>query len=350
MQDLRIVGNAGAIPRRALEIEGWERVEKFKSKGKVVGGYTIISKMQCPYSHPIRIARICAGYVAWGVTLGGFLVSAPAKKMIDRLITKGSDTIHFGVSVKTQKKLFKESHFIGVCFDRGWLMDPFVRLESLRQNVSLKNACIFPGTIRDPETEYLNVERRCGWFLPDDAIVSSEIEGILKNTKIQEISFVDNIIGNTGAISLASVLKTNESIRKIDLSSSGISDAGAGALSRALCSNESVVGLNLSNILTTPAVMGWERHHHNKDNTIGDQGAAAFARALKENSTLRWLDLSDNQITAKGAALLAKALKSNHTLLWLKLKGNPIGHEGKEALKTIKRRLRKNLQRAQEMA
>lgn len=53
---------------------------------------------------------------------------------------------------------------------------------------------------------------------------------------------------------------------------------------------------------------------------MGGAGAAALAEALKVNTTVHTLALSDNVVGAAGAAALAEALKVNSTLHTLDLK------------------------------
>ena len=59
-------------------------------------------------------------------------------------------------------------------------------------------------------------------------------------------------------------------------------------------------------------------------NAIGDEGAAALAKALRINLTLQTLRLDHNDIGDKGATSLCEGLKSNPTLQTLCLCGNNI--------------------------
>ncbi|KJE94346.1 hypothetical protein CAOG_005004 [Capsaspora owczarzaki ATCC 30864] len=65
---------------------------------------------------------------------------------------------------------------------------------------------------------------------------------------------------------------------------------------------------------------------------IGDDEAQAIAEALKVNTTLTQLDLSDDKIGDVGAQAIAEALKVNTTLIQLHLHGNQIGDAGTQAL------------------
>jgi Leucine-rich repeat (LRR) protein len=68
------------------------------------------------------------------------------------------------------------------------------------------------------------------------------------------------------------------------------------------------------------------------DNSIGDEGARALAKALRGAPTLVTLYLDGNSIGDEGARALAKALHSAPTLETLYLDGNSIGDKGAHAL------------------
>ena len=67
-------------------------------------------------------------------------------------------------------------------------------------------------------------------------------------------------------------------------------------------------------------------------NYLSAAGAAALAEALKTNTTLTKLNLSDNDLDAAGAAALAEALKANTTLTKLNLYNNDLDAAGAAAL------------------
>lgn len=52
---------------------------------------------------------------------------------------------------------------------------------------------------------------------------------------------------------------------------------------------------------------------------LGQEGAEAMAKALKENRTLLELDISLNRINLEGAQALARGIKENDTLKVLKV-------------------------------
>ena len=120
-----------------------------------------------------------------------------------------------------------------------------------------------------------------------------------------------------------------------------ISDAGAVALAQAFHHNTTLWWLNLSNnsISDAGAVALAQALHHNStllwlylsNNSVSDAGAVALAQALHHNSTLRELDLSNNSISDAGAVALAQALH-NSTLRELDLSNNSISDAGAVAL------------------
>lgn len=104
------------------------------------------------------------------------------------------------------------------------------------------------------------------------------------------------------------------SCEELYLTSAGIGDAGAKALAAALKNNKSLRLLDL-----------WK-------NGIGPEGAAALADALSSNTKLDKLYLNENPIGSMGAASLAKALWSNRVLTTLWLSRTGLGDDGARAL------------------
>ena len=94
-----------------------------------------------------------------------------------------------------------------------------------------------------------------------------------------------------------------------------LGENGAAALADAIRVNSTVTMLAFYNKLT-----------------IGVEGAVELADALKWNSTVVTLDLVGNEIGNKGAAALAGTLKVNRTITTVGLRDNKIGVEGGVAL------------------
>ncbi|XP_074621745.1 uncharacterized protein LOC141880193 [Acropora palmata] len=68
------------------------------------------------------------------------------------------------------------------------------------------------------------------------------------------------------------------------------------------------------------------------DNSISDEGVNSLAQALRVNTSLSSLDLSSNSIGDEGANSLAEALRVNKSLSSLDLSWNSIGAEGANSL------------------
>ena len=111
-------------------------------------------------------------------------------------------------------------------------------------------------------------------------------------------------------------LCVNTVVRFLDLKGNNLRAAGAEALGKLLRQNKSIQSLTLE----------W--------NSLGpwEDAFATFCGALAANSTLRQLDLRNNQISHKGAEELALALRSNASLQQLDLRWNHIGLLGGRAL------------------
>ena len=117
-----------------------------------------------------------------------------------------------------------------------------------------------------------------------------------------------------------------------------LGDGQAAALAEALRTNTTMSELCLSNInldaadaavlanplQTNTTLTVLDLSHNN----LGAAGADALANALQTNTTLTRLDLSNNNLGAAGAALLANALQTNTTLTWLDLYDNNLHAAG----------------------
>jgi hypothetical protein len=131
-------------------------------------------------------------------------------------------------------------------------------------------------------------------------------------------------------------------LRAVVIDFSAMGDTCAIALADALKVNTTVAMLDLSetsigeegakaladtlkiNTTLTALNLGW--------NEIGAEGVAALAEALQVNTTLTELNLCFTEIGPVGAAALADAMKINTTLTALNLFGSEVGAEGAAAL------------------
>uniref|UniRef100_A0A8D1LN26 Leucine-rich repeat-containing protein 45 n=1 Tax=Sus scrofa TaxID=9823 RepID=A0A8D1LN26_PIG len=141
-----------------------------------------------------------------------------------------------------------------------------------------------------------------------------------KEALLTELVLSDCMLSDEGATLLLQGLCVNTVVRFLDLKGNNLRAAGAEALGKLLRQNKSIQSLTLE----------W--------NSLGpwEDAFATFCGALAANSTLRQLDLRNNQISHKGAEELALALRSNASLQQLgffpDLRWNHIGLLGGRAL------------------
>ena len=76
---------------------------------------------------------------------------------------------------------------------------------------------------------------------------------------------------------------------------------------------------------------------HLSENSIGDEGASSLSEALTVNTSLTSLHLSENSIGGEGASSLSEALRVNTSLTSLDLFYNSIGDEGASSLSEVLR-------------
>ena len=129
---------------------------------------------------------------------------------------------------------------------------------------------------------------------------------------------------------------------KTDTLITQISNAGAVALAQALRQNSTLNGLNLSNnsISNAGAVALGQalccnstlEELHLSNNSISDAGAVALGQALHHNSTLMELVLSNNSISNTGVVAIAEALHHNSTLKYIYFSNNSISDAGVVAI------------------
>uniref|UniRef100_A0A8D1LNQ3 Leucine rich repeat containing 45 n=1 Tax=Sus scrofa TaxID=9823 RepID=A0A8D1LNQ3_PIG len=119
-----------------------------------------------------------------------------------------------------------------------------------------------------------------------------------KEALLTELVLSDCMLSDEGATLLLQGLCVNTVVRFLDLKGNNLRAAGAEALGKLLRQNKSIQSLTLE----------W--------NSLGpwEDAFATFCGALAANSTLRQLDLRNNQISHKGAEELALALRSNASL------------------------------------
>jgi len=151
----------------------------------------------------------------------------------------------------------------------------------------MPNELLFETLVSNsPKITCLNVERRN----LDSETMGAIMSCLLTNTVVTELKIARNCSfwseqPDDFGMALAQVLKGNKSITKVDI----------------------------------------------KNNDIHEDAIAALMDAMKTNTTVTWLDMSDNFSRGKGEAI-AEMVKANKTLTYLNLNVNQLTDEDSQAL------------------
>ena len=162
-------------------------------------------------------------------------------------------------------------------------------------------------------------------------------------TRYTELNLSGNALCDQGAQTMATLLLKTTTLTSVDLSANDISSKGMNFILRAMLINRSVQSLDLS------SKTGSSRNRFTKINagpledltmrnstlqrlslsmcTLGAVGVQGLSRGLVGNQSLRFLDLSQNDIGDRGACFIASVLKEC-VLEELNLADNNIGDEG----------------------
>ena len=127
-----------------------------------------------------------------------------------------------------------------------------------------------------------------------------------------------NRIGDEGIIALAGALHQQPHLKRLLLASNRIESAGATALACALEDNDVLQVLDLG-LYTSTGDLG------ELPNRIEDAGAAALAHMLTINTSLRYLSIAHNGLTAASYHVMADAVRQSSTVCYLEIveRGQP---------------------------
>eukprot|EP00581_Thalassiosira_minuscula_P032596 CAMPEP_0183767512 /NCGR_PEP_ID=MMETSP0739-20130205/12228_1 /TAXON_ID=385413 /ORGANISM="Thalassiosira miniscula, Strain CCMP1093" /LENGTH=414 /DNA_ID=CAMNT_0026006421 /DNA_START=132 /DNA_END=1376 /DNA_ORIENTATION=- len=199
---------------------------------------------------------------------------------------------------------------------------------SLKQNTSINKLAISDITLNPNEISAIAsilydikalrslVLRQCGV----DYRATSKIScALASNKSVESFDFSNNHIGNRGASALACALDINTTIKKLKLSGTHLGLEGAVAIASLLTSNSALEVLDLSR------------------NQIGDMGASKIAIALKSNRSLLQLGLRQNNLSDVGALCMLlclydkksihTVLQCNHSIRYLNLSNNEVSRK-----------------------
>ena len=142
--------------------------------------------------------------------------------------------------------------------------------------------------------------------LNSEEITPSIASVISRNTLIENVILYNSNLKDDGVIMIAQLLCEHRKLKSIDLRNNNITEKAAVALASVISSNPELEKVYLGN------------------NQL-QLGVIKIAKACESISSLKVLDLQNNQITDKAAVALTAAMKSNNLLEKLWLSGNHLG-------------------------
>ena len=161
----------------------------------------------------------------------------------------------------------------------------------------------------------------------EDGQLVDIITALSMHPQLELLYFYDMSIGRNECTALSTLLRcTTNQLRVLNLKGNNIDDEGLDILVKALAEGNTLQVLNLiSN--TSITIKGWKKvatlleNPHCKleklgfgNSRVGNEGAIVFAKALKNNSTLKLLNLNRNGVTAMGWAPFSKLICDNSTV------------------------------------
>lgn len=161
-----------------------------------------------------------------------------------------------------------------------------------------------------------------------------------------ELKLGDCMLTEDGAKGFAHGLASNVACKKLDMKGNNIRGAGAEALGRMLRHNKTLTSIcfewNSLGMVDNSFGVFCEGLGANttlkeldlRNNQISHDGASELASALRKNTTLKALDLSWNNFGIFGGRTLLNLLQHNKTIVKLKLPGNNVPKDIMEAIDT----------------
>jgi Ran GTPase-activating protein (RanGAP) involved in mRNA processing and transport len=187
----------------------------------------------------------------------------------------------------------------------------------ISNNTHLQNIILFGGALTDHK-------------------MSSLFRGLTRSSSIKEICLYQNELSVAGVRSMVPFLRSANNLKMVDLHDNNIQSEGINLLFWALRSSP-IEGLSCSNcaIESVEIDNGYFPKHlkslNFSGNNINADGCRGLAKLLHGgNSTVNDLWLGNNNIDDEGVAILVDALQNNSSLKYLDLKENDdISNQGK---------------------
>ena len=126
--------------------------------------------------------------------------------------------------------------------------------------------------------------------------------------RVRELSLANNNISEYGGSAIAQYLVTTQTLEKLDLHWNNIRGDGAKSLAHSLNENTSLRVLDLSwNAIISP---------------LSDNSIASFGKAIRKNSNIFHLDISNNNFEAADTKVVIDALAANTSIIGIHMDGN----------------------------
>lgn len=137
-----------------------------------------------------------------------------------------------------------------------------------------------------------------------DSGVQLLLETIDSNTELKELVLSCNDFGLAGMKAVRHFVSKHPSLEVLDISYNNLNEACAKEISTMIIESQSLTHLNV------------------RSNKIRDEGVCLIANALKLNTHLKQVDLSDNEVSEIGLSRLLRESEAHDTLGGLILKPN----------------------------
>ncbi|CAH8499139.1 unnamed protein product [Schistosoma turkestanicum] len=179
--------------------------------------------------------------------------------------------------------------------------------------------------------------------LSENQFTSQSIEQLCQtlasSTELLQLSLRKNLFDDTAGKYFSELIETTLSLKHLNISYNDLGELSCQYIGKALPQAKTLTELDLS----------WNRFGRGKMNFIAKglaenkilqylnlsangigpkNGCTDLALALKYNTKLQTLDLSDNRINPEGCVLLSKGFYVNSTLTCLRMTGNPMQTAG----------------------
>lgn len=169
-------------------------------------------------------------------------------------------------------------------------------------------------------------------------ILSQLLRTSLSNVAYLNLSF-NRLMSASYSIDIAAVLANCPRLTSLNFSYNMIDDDGLKILARSMKQNRTLRELNLSGCKfraqrSTSSSLSTNRNNNNNDNdddsswSESDSGIVELAECLRSHENLLKLKLRENEIGVQGSLAMAYMLMSNSTLQSLDIAVNNIGKSG----------------------